>query len=148
MRNKNVCVLSDADFKRAVGVQRDIFDIMLEEIKKKIRDFGRPPKLSRADQLFMTLMYWREYRTEFHIGVSYGISESAVSRTIKKIENALIESEMFHLPGGKSMSCRSDLKTVLIDASEQPVERPKKEPAQLQRKEKMLHSKSSNNRRF
>jgi hypothetical protein len=71
--------------------------------------------------LLMTLMYWREYRTEFHIGVSYGISESAVSRTIKKVEDALIESEIFHLPGG-----RSDLKTVLIDASEQPVERPKK----------------------
>ena len=126
MKNENVCVLSDADFKRAVGVQRDIFSVMLEEIKKNIRDFGRPPKLSRADQLLMTLMYWREYRTEFHIGVSYGISESAVSRTIKKIEDALIESEIFHLPCGKRISCRSDLKTVLIDASEQPVERPKK----------------------
>ncbi len=86
MRNKNVCGLSDADFKRAVGVQRDIFDIMLEEITRKIRDFGRTPKLSRADQLLMTLMYWREYGTEFHIGVSYGISESAISRTIKKMK--------------------------------------------------------------
>jgi hypothetical protein len=71
-------------------------------------------------------MYWREYRTEFHIGVSYGISESAACRTIKKIEGALIKSEIFHLPGGKTVSCRSDLKSVLIDASEQPVERPKK----------------------
>ena len=104
MKNENVCVLSDADFKRAVGVQRDIFSVMLEEIKKNIRDFGRPPKLSRTDQLLMTLMYWREYRTEFHIGVSYGISESAVSRTIKKIEDALIESEIFHLPDGKRIS--------------------------------------------
>ncbi len=71
-------------------------------------------------------MYWREYRTEFHIGVSDGISELAACRTIKKIEDALIESEIFHLSGGKNVSCRSDLKTVLIDASEQPVERPKK----------------------
>ena len=123
MKNENVCVLSDTDFKRAVGVQRDIFNVMLEEIEKNIRNFGRPPKLSRADQL---LMYWREYRTEFHIGVSYGISEASVCRTIKKIEDALIKSEIFHLSGRKSMSCRSDLKTVLIDASEQPVERPKK----------------------
>ena len=131
MRNENVCVLSDADFKRAVGVQRDIFDIMLEEIKKKIRDFGRPPKLSRADQLLMTLMYWREYRTEFHIGVSYGISESAVCRTIKKIEDALIKSEIFHLFGKNNILCRSDLRTVLIDASEQPVEHPKKRAAAI-----------------
>ena len=126
MKNENVCVLIDADFKRAVGVQRDIFNVMLEEIEKNIRNFGRPPKLSRADQLLMTLMYQREYRTEFHIGVSYGISEASVCRTIKKNEDALIKSEIFHLSGRKSMSCRSDLKTVLIDASEQPVERPKK----------------------
>jgi hypothetical protein len=42
-------------------------------------------------------MYWREYRTEFHIGLAYGISESTVCRTIKKIENTLIKSEQFHL---------------------------------------------------
>ncbi len=46
MKNENVCVLSDADFKRAVG---DIFNVMLEAIKKNIREFGRPPKLSQAD---------------------------------------------------------------------------------------------------
>ena len=84
MKNEKVCVLSDADFKRAVGVQRDIFNVMLEAIKKNIRDFGRLPKLSWADQLLMTLMCWREYRTEFHIGISYGIIESAACRTIKK----------------------------------------------------------------
>ena len=126
MKKENVYVLSDVDFKKAVGVQRDIFNVMLDELQKNIRDFGRPPKLSRTDQLLMTLMYWREYRTEFHIGISYGISESAVCRTIKKIEGALIESEIFHLPGGKTVSCRSDLKSVLIDASEQPIECPKK----------------------
>ncbi len=40
-----MCVLSDADFKRAVGVQRDIFNIMLEAIKKNIRDFGPSAKI-------------------------------------------------------------------------------------------------------
>ncbi len=92
MKNENVYVLSDADFKRAVGVQRDIFNVMLEAIKKNIRDFGHPPKLNRADKLLMTLMYWREYPNEFHIEISYGISEPAAFRTIKKIEDALIES--------------------------------------------------------
>ena len=36
MKNENVSVLSDADFKRAVGVQRDIFNVMLEAKKKNI----------------------------------------------------------------------------------------------------------------
>jgi hypothetical protein len=34
MKNEDVCVLSDADFKRAVGVQRNVFNIMLEEVEK------------------------------------------------------------------------------------------------------------------
>ncbi|CAK8723916.1 hypothetical protein LDFHOB_13660 [Candidatus Electronema aureum] len=77
---------------------------MLEVVEQGLRNFGRPPKLGRADQLLLTLMYWREYRTEFHIGLAYGISESAVCRTIKKIENALIKSEQFHLP---NLMCNS-----------------------------------------
>jgi DNA-directed RNA polymerase specialized sigma subunit len=93
MRYETVHSLSDEDFRRSAGVQRSTFDTMLKTVKEILRDFGRPPKLRRADQLLLTLMYWREYRTEFHIGLAYGISESAVCRTIKKIENALIESE-------------------------------------------------------
>jgi hypothetical protein len=34
MKDEDVCILSDADFKRAVGVQRNIFDVMLEAVKK------------------------------------------------------------------------------------------------------------------
>lgn len=50
----------DSDFKRLTGVQRETFERSLVVIKKGLPDFGRPSKLSRADQLLMTLMYWRE----------------------------------------------------------------------------------------
>ena len=53
--------LKDSDFKRLTGVQRETFDLMLKVIENGLRDFGRPTKLNRADQLLMTLMYWREY---------------------------------------------------------------------------------------
>ena len=100
---------------------------MLTIIQQDLRHFGRPPKLSRADQLLMTLMYWREYRTEFHIGLTYGVSESAVCRTIKKIEDVLVKSGEFRLPGKKVLK-ESDtiIEVVLVDVSEQPIERPKK----------------------
>ena len=68
MRYETVQKLKDGDFKRLTGVQRSTFEKMLEVVEEGLREFGRPPKLSRADQLLMTLMYWREYRTEFHIG--------------------------------------------------------------------------------
>ena len=85
--------LKDSDFKRLTGVQRETFDLMLKVIEKGLRDFGRPTKLNRADQLLMTLMYWREYRTEFHIAQSYGVSEATVCRTIHKVEDALVRSK-------------------------------------------------------
>lgn len=99
----------------------------LKVIGKGLRDFGRPTKLSRADQLLLSMMYWREYRTEFHIAQSYGTAESTVYRTIQKIENALVRSGKFRLPGKKAFQASDTVfKVVLVDVSEQSVERPKK----------------------
>ena len=49
-------------FKRLTGVRPDTFQSMLDSLKESShwRDFGRPSKLTRPDQLLMTLMYWRE----------------------------------------------------------------------------------------
>lgn len=119
--------LKDSEFKRLTGVQRETFEQMLAVIEKGLRDFGRPPKLSRVDQLLMTLMYWREYRTEFHIAQSYGVSEATVCRTIRKVEDALVRSKKFRLPGKKALQTSDTVfEVVLVDVSEQPVERPKK----------------------
>jgi hypothetical protein len=127
MRYETVQNLRDEAFKRSTGVSRAMFEKMLTVVKKGLRDFGRRPKLSREDQLLMTLMYWREYRTEFHIGLTYGVSEATVCRTIQKIENVLIKSGEFRLPGRKALQSSDTLiEVVLIDATEQPIERPKK----------------------
>ena len=127
MRYETIEHLKDADFKRLTGVQRETFAEMLEVVEKGLCDFGRPPKLSRADQLLMTLMYWREYRTEFHIAQSYGVSEATVCRTIRKVEDVLVRSKKFRLPGKKALQPSDTIfEVILVDASEQPVERPKK----------------------
>jgi hypothetical protein len=127
MRYETIERLKDTDFKRLTGVQRETFGLMLQVVEKGLRDFGRPTKLSRADQLLMTLMYWREYRTEFHIAQSYGISEATVCRTIQKVENALVRSGKFRLPGKKTLQASDTVfEVMLVDASEQPIERPKK----------------------
>jgi hypothetical protein len=127
MHYETIQQLKDADFKRLTGVQRETFETMLAVVEKGLRDFGRPTKLSRADQLLLTLMYWREYRTEFHIAQSYGISEATVCRTIQKVENALVRSGKFRLPGKKALQPSDTVfEVVLVDVSEQPIERPKK----------------------
>jgi len=128
MNYETIKQLKDSSFKWLTGVQRKTFDLMLKVIEKGLRDFGRPTKLSRADhQLPMVLMYGREYRTEFHIAQSYGVSEATVCRTIHKVEDALVRSKKFRLPGKKAFQTSDTLfEVVLVDVSEQPVERPKK----------------------
>ena len=55
------------------------------------------------------------------------MSESTVCRIIQKVENALIRSERFHLPGKKALrEDGADVEVVVVDATECPVERPKK----------------------
>lgn len=89
-------------------------------------------------------MNWREYRTEFHIGLTYGVSEATVCRTIKKIEDVLMKSGKFRLPGRKALQPSDTLiEVVLIDATEQPIERPKKATTTLQWQKEATHPKSA-----
>lgn len=95
-----------------------------ERNKKKT---GRPGKLSLEDQVLMTLEYWREYRTYFHIGQSWGVNESTAYRLIRKIEDILMHSRSFTLPGRKKLASPDyQLEVVVIDVTESPIERPKK----------------------
>jgi len=127
MRYEEIKDWKEQDFKRLTGVKHETFGKMLAVLEKELPNFGRPSKLSRADQLLMTLMYWREYRTQFHISGSYGISEATVCRTINKVEDALVRSGEFHLPGKKVLQPSDTMiEFVLVDVSEQPIERPKK----------------------
>ena len=93
---------------------------------KKIQG-GRKNKLSIENMLLMALEYIREYRTYFHISQSYGVSESTAYKTVRWIEDTLIKHPDFALPGRKAL-LKSDVEyeVVLIDATETPIERPKK----------------------
>jgi Helix-turn-helix of DDE superfamily endonuclease len=95
--------------------------------RQRTKQSGRPSKLSIEDQVLMTLEYWREYRTHFHIGVSWGLSESNVFRNIRKVENILIKSGLFNVEGKKKFQeLDSEAKVLVVDVAEHEVERPKK----------------------
>jgi hypothetical protein len=118
-------------FKRLTGVQRETFEkmttILVEAQSKRYRKAGRKGGLSIEDKLLMALEYLREYRTYFHLGRSYGLSESACYRACKWVEDILIKSREFSLPGKKELlKSNMEYEVILIDASETPIERPKK----------------------
>lgn len=140
--------LTKEEFRRLTGVGPKTFKRMVEILsnrhwEKKSRG-GRENKLIVEDMLLMALEYLREYRTYFHISQNYGLSESNTYKIIKWVEDTLIKSKEFSLPGRKAL-LKSDhqYEVVLIDASESPIERPKKNKgSSILVKRKGIHSKA------
>lgn len=131
MKFEKIKVLGAGVFRRITGVKKSTFDVIVEVVreaeKKQKEQGGRPNKLSIEDRVLMMLEYYREYRTYAHIGASYGISESNAYKTICFIEKTLVASKLFRLPGKKALLEKGkNLEMVLIDATETPIERPKK----------------------
>jgi hypothetical protein len=124
-------ILPQKHFKRLTGVKCETFEKMIrvleKEKNKRYRKAGRRGRLSIEDKLLMALEYLREYRTYFHLGKSYGLSESACYRSCRWVEDTLIKSGEFALPGKKALlKSDTEYEMILVDTSESPVERPKK----------------------
>jgi hypothetical protein len=148
MRFDSINKLKGEAFRRLTGVRRSTFEEMAAllfaaKCRQKAAG-GKPNTLCVEDQLLMMLEYWREYRTYFHIGQTYGISESAAYRNIKWCENTLAKSKSFRLPGRKAVAASDRaFDIVLIDATETPIERPKKTKALLLGQEEAAHTENS-----
>ena len=131
MKFDKIIGLDDERFRRLTGVKRTTFDkmaLILNEADKAKKTRGvRKNKLSIENMLLMALEYMREYRTYFHISQSYGVSESSAYKAIKWIEDTLIKHPDFALPGRKAL-LKSDMEyeVILVDATESPIQRPKK----------------------
>ena len=131
MKYENLKLASDQQFRRVTGVKRKTFTKMIELLevaeKKKKAKGGRPNKLSIETRLLMAFEYLREYRTYLHIAISYGLAESNTFEAIKWVENTLVKSKEFRLPGKRALlESDNESETILIDATETPIERPKK----------------------
>jgi len=64
-----------SDFKRRWGVTQEIFDTMRDVLidweQENLDSRGQNSKLTSEEKIKITLTYWREYRTEFHIALDY-----------------------------------------------------------------------------
>jgi hypothetical protein len=123
--------LNEEEFRRLTGVKPEVFEKMRQavqdELDKSTSVGGRKYKLILEDRILLTLEYLSEYRTHFHISVSYGISETTVRETVNFIEGILVKHKDFALPGRKALLMNeNEFEVVLVDVTESPVERPKK----------------------
>jgi hypothetical protein len=124
--------LKPTEFKRLVGVKKETFAEMLEICEayhaNKKRHGGKPNSLSVATQLLVMLEYYREYRSMAHMAFDYKVSEATISRVIQEMESVLIQSGRFSLAGKKALYQDEgvELEYIVVDATECPVQRPKK----------------------
>lgn len=129
MKHEFTKSLSGQEFKRLFGVERQTLKAMVEAMEEAAQLKGKggaKAKLATEDQILMTLQYWREYRTYFHIAKDWGVSESTVWGTIQKLENVLIKSERFRLSGKKSLWAENATTVIAVDVTESPKRRQKR----------------------
>ena len=125
--------LSDEDFKQIIGIKKETFNAMVEILRnayaEKHKRRGRHAKLSIEDQLFMSLKYWRQYVTQKELAFEFEVGEATAHDVIVWVENTLVGSGKFSLPGKKALLEDTEIEIILVDVTESPIERPKKNNA-------------------
>jgi Helix-turn-helix of DDE superfamily endonuclease len=128
-RWEHVKQLPDSEFRRLSGVTRKTFRLMVEDLKHAEttkKKSGKPHHLSPENRVLLFLEYLRDYPTFLRLGVNWGVHESTAKRIQNRVEDILIQNPNFHVLGRKRVQEDSTLEFVVVDASERPVERPKK----------------------
>lgn len=129
-RYKKAMKLSEKDFKQIIGVTKETYDEMALVLQaayaKKHKRRGRHSKLTVADQLFMSLKYWRQYVTQKELAFEFEVGEATAHDYIVWVEDTLVKSGKFSLPGKKALCEDNEIEIVLVDVTESPIERPQK----------------------
>ena len=124
-----------ASFRRPAGVSVATFDQMLERLRgpweaaqRAKPKSGRPWEVGGLeDHLLILLIYCRCYVTQEFIGFFYGVDRSVICRAIKRIEVPV--KPLFAVRRDPGIS-RREAEALIIDCTEQPIERPQDNAAQ------------------
>ena len=114
-------------FSQITGVSLQEFASILKKLRpiwrrkhlKKKKIEGRPYGVgSLENHLLCLLVYYRTYTTQLFIGFYFGVDDATVCRTIKRLEPLL--SQIVKIKR-KPVLREKKLKTLLVDATEQPI---------------------------
>jgi len=121
---------SDEKFKRTVGISLENFLYVVELIcsfieKEKeanpMKKRGLKSKLTIFNQVLLFFYYLRDYPTFLKLGQSFEISESYANKIFHRILDILVKT--LKLPNRKVL-LDGDFEKILVDVTEQPIERP------------------------
>ncbi len=139
--------ISPKKFRRKVGVKRRTFVAIFKQVKAYIKEErtqqplhcrGKKSRaLSLIDKLLLTFIYLRQYPTFEELGDMFGISESYANKLYHRHLDILVR--MLRLPG-KNALLEQGIEAILIDVTEQPMERPLKKQRQWYSGKKKRHT--------
>ena len=101
-----------------------VYPVWQQKILKHYKRPGRPHKLEVPEIILVVLLYYRSYITQEFLGYLFGLDASQICRLIKKLEPIL--AQVMALSKRKELS-QEEVGDLIIDATEQPIERPKKD---------------------
>jgi len=117
-------------FIRQVGISLVDFKNLLQTVENEIRAKmeknplrrrGKKSELALTDRLLLTLFYLRQYPTFDRLGEQFNISESYACKIYHQICHILVK--VLKLKNRKAL-LEQPVKVILIDVTEQPIERP------------------------
>ena len=119
-------------FLRLIGVSLPDFEKIVEKCKplwekrvesrKKVS--GWPYGLKDLEHhLLCLLMYYRCYTSQLFLGFLFGVDDSCVCRSIKRLEPIL--ASVIALKKDRTLT-EKELGEIIVDCTEQPIQRPKK----------------------
>lgn len=132
-------------FIRLFGVSVKEFEILIQKIdsqwaenlKKTYKRPGRNFKLPLEDMVLMLLLYYRSYVTQLFVGYLFGIDDSRVCRIIRKLEPVL--AKVMAIKKEHRLNPQ-EIESIIIDATEQPCERPKRKQSKYYSGKKKRHT--------
>ena len=126
-------MINSNNYLRQVGISEKQFTFLLKGLEQeieedlqrnKIKKRGVPSKVMTTElKLLLTLRYLRHYPTFITLGTTFGISESYANKIFHKTINYMLR---FIHPKKTNELSLDDVCTVVIDVSEQEIERPVK----------------------
>ena len=99
---------------------------------------GRKVKLTFADRLLLTLLYYRAYATQEFVGFLSGVDKGTASREAQELGQCM--AGVFRIPEKKVRIDLDEIEAVFVDATERPVRRPKRKQRQSHSGKKKRHT--------
>ena len=116
--------------RRISGVKHEKFEKCVSKLKpawgaeqRRKRVAGRPYGIGDLrEHLLLLLMYYRTYTTHLFLGQIFKVDEATICRAIKRI--APLAERILKVKSNPTLS-ENDLQLLIVDATEQRIERPK-----------------------